>query len=63
MYPHASPSMNDPSTLDPDQLLEHSAWMRRLAERLVNGGEQADDLVQTAWAAALKNPPRAGVPM
>lgn len=50
-------------TLDAATLREHSDWMRRLAHRLVFASDQVDDLVQDAWAAALKNPPREGVPV
>ncbi|MGE3164640.1 MAG: sigma-70 family RNA polymerase sigma factor [Planctomycetota bacterium] len=42
--------------LDPDEsiesLFEHSAWVRRLALRLVADDARADDLAQDAWLAA-----------
>jgi RNA polymerase sigma factor (sigma-70 family) len=39
-------------------LLEHAGWIRALARRLTNDDAAADDLVQEAWLAALKRPPR-----
>ncbi|MFT3772036.1 MAG: sigma-70 family RNA polymerase sigma factor [Minicystis sp.] len=44
-----------PSPLPPEALLEHAAWLRRLAGSLVHG--DADDLVQETWLAALRSPP------
>jgi RNA polymerase sigma factor (sigma-70 family) len=38
------------------QLLEHQAFLQRLARALV--GADADDLVQDVWQRALANPPR-----
>ena len=38
-------------------LMEHSDWARRLATQLVGDAQRADDLVQEAWLAAIKNPP------
>ena len=43
--------------LDPEQLLEHAAWLRRLAAHLVGDPGIADDLVQDTWLAALRRPP------
>jgi RNA polymerase sigma-70 factor (ECF subfamily) len=49
----------DPSPpLDADRLLEHAAWVRRLAGQLVRDPEVADDAAQDAFAAALKCGPR-----
>ena len=42
-------------TADPEALLEHASWLRRLAQHLV--GDDADDLVQETWVAALRRPP------
>jgi RNA polymerase sigma factor (sigma-70 family) len=39
--------------ISPEDLLANGAWLRRLAAHLVRGGEDADDLVQDAWVAAL----------
>jgi RNA polymerase sigma-70 factor (ECF subfamily) len=44
------------------ELLEHFAWVRRLARGLVHDETLADDLVQETWLAALRSPPRAGEP-
>lgn len=41
-----------------DRLLDHSDWVRNLARHLVNDPDEADDLVQDAWATALESPPR-----
>lgn len=43
-----------------DALLEESGWARRLARSLVRDAHAADDLVQRAWLAALRQPPRDG---
>ncbi len=56
----STPSLFD---LDAQSLFEHTRWMRHLAQRLVSGGEQPDDLVQEAWTVATKNPPAQGVPL
>ena len=37
-------------------LLQHRAWLRALAARLV-GADRADDLVQETWLAAMRRPP------
>lgn len=44
--------------LPPEALLEHAAWLRRLAEVLTRGDADAEDLVQETWLAALRSPPR-----
>lgn len=43
-----------------ERLLEHREWVRGLARSLVFGSADADDLVQDAWVAALRSPPRHG---
>jgi RNA polymerase sigma factor (sigma-70 family) len=40
-----------------EELLEHAAWLRRLAASLVADPARADDLVQETWLAALRRPP------
>ena len=45
------------SPLDAERLVEHAAWMRRLARRLVSDPATADDVVQETWQAALVSPP------
>jgi RNA polymerase sigma factor (sigma-70 family) len=46
-----------PST-DLEALLAHAGWVSRLAKCLVADSNQADDVVQQAWVAALDHPPR-----
>ena len=41
----------------PEALLEHHAWMRALARRLVRQAGRADDVVQDVWVRALERPP------
>jgi len=49
----------DPSPpLDADRLLEHAAWVRRLAGRLLSDPNSADDAAQDAYATALTTGPR-----
>ncbi len=43
-----------------EDLLQQSAFLRRLAYSLVRDDGKADDLVQDVWLAAVKNPPRPG---
>ncbi|MBI1851614.1 MAG: sigma-70 family RNA polymerase sigma factor [Planctomycetes bacterium] len=51
--------MNDDAThVRIEELLAHSAWVRRLAARLVADPATADDLVQETWLAAMRRPPR-----
>ena len=42
----------------PERLLQHQAFVRRLAQELVRDAARADDLVQDAWVQALRHPPR-----
>ncbi len=51
------------ATISIEELLEHSAWVRALAHRLVADAAMADDMVQDAWLAALMRPPLRGVPV
>jgi hypothetical protein len=46
-----------------DALLERSAWTHALARRLVADANEADDLVQQTWLAAIERPPARGVPI
>ena len=48
----------DPDSRDPEGLLAHAGWIRRLAHGLVRDPERAEDLVQETWVAALRHPPR-----
>src|SRR5262245_20592000 len=47
----------------PEDLLAHAAWLRRLAESLVHGAADADDLVQETWLSALRHPPAGDRPV
>lgn len=40
-----------------DRLARHAGWMRRFARALVRDPDDADDLTQDAWVAALRQPP------
>ena len=40
-----------------ETLLAHRDWVRALARRLVLDQNQADDLEQQTWLAALRSPP------
>ena len=42
---------------DPEHLLVHDAFVRGLARQLVRDPEQAADLAQQTWLAALRRPP------
>ena len=44
-----------------EMLLTHATWLRRLAANLV--GEDADDLVQETWLAAVRRPPAVDRPV
>jgi RNA polymerase sigma-70 factor (ECF subfamily) len=45
------------------QLLEQASWAHRLARSLVHDTDEADDLVQETWIAALRRPPAADRPL
>jgi RNA polymerase sigma factor (sigma-70 family) len=47
-------------SLDTDHLLAEATWLQRLAARLADDGDDADDLVQDAWIAAWQRRPDAG---
>src|SRR5262245_52690099 len=53
--------MSFPAT--PEGLLAESAWVHRLARRLVDDRGEADDLAQDALARALEAPPEPGWPL
>lgn len=50
--------MENPATVPVEALLEHTAWVRRLAHALVRDPDRAEDVVQEAWRVALEAPPR-----
>jgi RNA polymerase sigma factor (sigma-70 family) len=47
----------------PDDVMEQLPWVRALAARLVFDREHRGDLEQEIWHAALRSPPRDGVPL
>lgn len=52
----------DTTPRDLDALLAQAGWARALARSLVHDPDRAEDLVQRAWLAALRNPPDAAIP-
>ncbi|HEY0713690.1 MAG TPA: sigma-70 family RNA polymerase sigma factor, partial [Polyangia bacterium] len=44
-----------------DELLAHSEWLTRLAQKLA--GSTAEDVLQETWVAALRAPPAVGPPV
>jgi RNA polymerase sigma-70 factor (ECF subfamily) len=51
--------MTTTSSVPLAELLEQASWAHRLARSLVRDGDEADDLVQETWIAALRRPPNA----
>lgn len=51
------------TTIRPEDLLAHLPWARSLATALVFEAHDREDLVQSTLLAALRRPPRAGVPL
>jgi RNA polymerase sigma factor (sigma-70 family) len=49
-------------TYSVEQLLAEHRWVHRLARSLVGDADDADDLVQETWLAAVRRPPAAGAP-
>ena len=52
-------TMPTPGRPDVNALLAHAGWIASLASSLVADPNQAEDLVQKTWVAALEHPPRA----
>jgi RNA polymerase sigma-70 factor (ECF subfamily) len=52
----------DTTPRDLDALLAQAGWAKALARSLVCDPDRAEDLVQRAWLAALRNPPDAAIP-
>ena len=50
-------------SVEPEQLLEHAAWIRELARSLVEDASTADDLAQDTLLAALRSSPSASRPL
>ena len=55
-----NPRHQDPRA---DWLLQHAAWLRRLARSLVGDAAAAEDLVQDAWVATLAHGPSLDRPL
>jgi RNA polymerase sigma-70 factor (ECF subfamily) len=51
------PSTEPPSAAATEQLLAHTEWLRRVARALTTNAEDADDVVQQTWLAAIERPP------
>ena len=49
--------MTTSTTVTVEDLVANAAWVRRLARNLLHDGDQADDLVQETWIAALRAKP------
>jgi len=45
-----------------DDLLAHAGWARKLARALIADPDEADDLVQETWIAAIQHPPASSAP-
>jgi RNA polymerase sigma factor (sigma-70 family) len=46
-----------------EDLLAHADWVRRLAARLVDDHDDAEDVVQETWTVAMRSPPRTDRPL
>jgi len=51
------PSTEPLSAAATEQLLAHTEWLRRVARALTTNAEDADDVVQQTWLAAIERPP------
>jgi RNA polymerase sigma factor (sigma-70 family) len=49
--------------IDPEELLAHAGWVRKLARRLVGDSQSADDVLQQTLLTAMEHEPRPGVPL
>ena len=52
--PFYRPAMNRPSPTDPSRLLSQERWLRGLARSIARDANEADELVQETWLAALR---------
>ena len=55
--------MSGPHAARPEELLEHTDWLIRLARRLVRDSSTAEDLAQDTLVKALRNPPQSDRPL
>lgn len=53
----------DPTAISEGDILQHGEWVRRLALALVKNPDDADELAQETWEAALSRPPREAGPL
>ena len=53
----------DPTAISEGDILQHGEWVRRLALALVKNPDDADELAQETWEAALARPPREAGPL
>jgi RNA polymerase sigma factor (sigma-70 family) len=54
----SNPDAARPATTE--ELLSHADWVRRLSRALLSDANEAEDVAQDAWVAALRRPPTAG---
>lgn len=54
---------NVPFAVNPENLLSHADFIRKLARSLLEDEHRAEDVAQETWMAAIKNPPEAGRPL
>jgi DNA-directed RNA polymerase specialized sigma24 family protein len=43
---------------DPEVLLRHTSWVQKLARSMIVDRNEAEDVIQDTWLAALRHPPR-----
>src|SRR4051812_39892834 len=53
----------DSTAISQGDILQHAAWVRRLALALVRNPDDADEVAQETWTAALSRPPREAGPL
>ncbi len=53
----------DRNAISQGDILQHAEWVRRLALALVRDPDDADELAQETWEAALSRPPRESGPL
>lgn len=53
----------EPNSISQGDILQNAEWVRRLALALVRNADDADELAQETWEAALSRPPREAGPL